>query len=66
MKLAASSGCGATDAGGVNGVYITGGLGTVIKNLRRITQATHNKEPRWRHREPKLTTGYKPKNYAFN
>jgi len=38
--------------------------GTVVKYLRNITQRTLNKEPRWRHSNDKLTTGYKPKNYA--
>ena len=42
------------------------GLGGVIKSLRRITQATHNKEPKWRHSGSNLTTGYKPRHYAFN
>jgi len=41
-------------------------FGTVVKQLRKITQHTLNKEPRWRHSDGKLTTGYKPKNYAHN
>jgi hydrogenase small subunit len=41
-------------------------FGTVVKQLRKITQHTLNKEPRWRHSEGRLTTGYKPKNYAHN
>ena len=45
---------------------ISKGLGGIIKSLRKITQATHNKEPKWRHSGSELTTGYKPKNYAFN
>jgi len=35
----------------------------VIRNLRRITNATCNKEPRWRHPGQMLTTGYQPTNY---
>ncbi|MCE0522598.1 MAG: hydrogenase expression protein HypE [Methylacidiphilales bacterium] len=42
------------------------GFGAVIKQLRNITQRTLNKEPRWRHANARLTTGYKPKNYANN
>ena len=43
---------------------VSKGLGSVVKGLRNITQHTLNKEPRWRHSNPKLTTGYKPRNYA--
>ena len=45
---------------------ISMGLGGIIKSLRKITQSTHNKEPKWRHPGTNLTTGYKPRNYAFN
>jgi len=41
------------------GVY-----GRAIRALRGITNATVNKEPKWRHRRPQLTTGYHPKNYG--
>jgi hydrogenase small subunit len=34
--------------------------GRLIRNLRRITQATLNREPRWRHPRPEITTGYHP------
>jgi hydrogenase small subunit len=34
--------------------------GTVVSTLRGFTNATVNKEPRWRHRRPELTTGYYP------
>lgn len=43
-----------------SGVY--GGL---VRSLRNITQKTLNREPKWRHNRPKLTTGYKPKHYAI-
>jgi hydrogenase small subunit len=33
--------------------------GVLIRNLRKITNDTLNKEPKWRHNKPKLTTGYK-------
>ena len=32
--------------------------GVVIRNLRKITNSTLNKEPKWRHNRPALTTGY--------
>ena len=35
--------------------------GAAIRKLRNITNATVNKEPKWRHNEPKLTTGYEPR-----
>ena len=38
--------------------------GKLIRGLRAITNATVNKEPKWRHREPVLTTGYDPKFYG--
>src|SRR5580700_2287935 len=34
--------------------------GGMIRALRSITNSTVNKEPKWRHRRPQLTTGYKP------
>jgi hydrogenase small subunit len=41
-----------------SGVY-----GRVIRNLRRLTNATANREPKWRHRGKELTTGYRPTTY---
>jgi hydrogenase small subunit len=38
--------------------------GKAVTALRRITQETLNKEPKWRHNRKELTTGYIPKNYA--
>ena len=38
--------------------------GRVIRKLRGFTQATANKEPKWRHKRPELTTGYEPKHYG--
>jgi hydrogenase small subunit len=34
--------------------------GKMISSLREITNHTANKEPRWRHRGTRLTTGYEP------
>ena len=38
-----------------SGIY-----GRIIRSLRRITNTTVNKEPKWRHRRRRLTTGYHP------
>ena len=32
--------------------------GVLIRNLRKLTNSTLNKEPKWRHNRPELTTGY--------
>jgi hydrogenase small subunit len=40
------------------GVY-----GKVIRTLRSFTNATVNKEPKWRHPRAELTTGYRPGSY---
>ncbi|HZZ71817.1 MAG TPA: hypothetical protein VFE24_06160 [Pirellulales bacterium] len=37
--------------------------GKVIKALRKITQGIANHEPKWRHKDGRLTTGYKPTTY---
>ena len=37
-------------------VSVYGGL---MRQLRSITNRTVNKEPKWRHRGPELTTGYR-------
>lgn len=34
--------------------------GTVVRRLRKVTNHTLNKEPHWRHKGRKLTTGYAP------
>ncbi len=38
--------------------------GRLIKSLRNFTNNSANKEPKWRHRQSKLTTGYKPTTYG--
>ncbi|GAC1365584.1 MAG: hypothetical protein NVSMB38_45960 [Ktedonobacteraceae bacterium] len=35
--------------------------GGAIRALRKITNHTVNKEPKWRHTGRKLTTGYQPR-----
>jgi hydrogenase small subunit len=37
--------------------------GRTIRSLRAFTNAMVNKEPDWRHKRPKLTTGYQAKTY---
>jgi hydrogenase small subunit len=44
---------GAVFSAGANQPY-----GVLIRNLRKITDATLNKEPKWRHNRQVLTTGY--------
>jgi hydrogenase small subunit len=38
--------------------------GGVIRTLRQITNSGINKEPKWRHKGKKLTTGYESTTYA--
>jgi hydrogenase small subunit len=38
---------------------LVGTYGHLIRWLRHFTNKTVNKEPKWRHRGPKLETGYK-------
>ena len=35
----------------------------MMVSLRHLTNDTLNKEPKWRHRRPQLTTGYQPSLY---
>jgi hydrogenase small subunit len=49
---------GARASTGASAVY-----GRVIRSLRSITNATVNKEPKWRRRGTELTTGYRPRTY---
>jgi hydrogenase small subunit len=34
--------------------------GALIRNLRKLTDHTLDKEPSWRHNRPQYTTGYDP------
>ncbi len=38
--------------------------GPLIRWLRGFTQRAANREPKWRHRRPELTTGYTPTTYS--
>jgi hydrogenase small subunit len=40
-----------------------GAYGRGIRALRSMTQATVNKEPKWRHARAELTTGYHARSY---
>ena len=35
--------------------------GPLIRRMRGITNKTMNKETKWRHNRPELTTGYTPR-----
>jgi hydrogenase small subunit len=50
--------------GGTLSSTLVMGYGRLIRSLRAITNAAVNKEPKWRHAKPVLTTGYKPKYYG--
>jgi hydrogenase small subunit len=43
---------------------LVGSYGRLIRSLRGITNKVVNKEPKWRHPEPVLTSGYEPKHYG--
>jgi hydrogenase small subunit len=47
--------------GGTLSSTLTKAYGTMIRRLRSITNETVNKEPKWRHNKPELTTGYDPR-----
>jgi hydrogenase small subunit len=42
---------------------LAGAYGSAIRSLRKVTNATVNKEPKWRQPGPQLTTGYRPSSY---
>jgi hydrogenase small subunit len=42
---------------------VASAYGRAVTALRSITQATVNKEPKWRHARAELTTGYHPRSY---
>ncbi|HET7623688.1 MAG TPA: hydrogenase expression protein HypE [Verrucomicrobiae bacterium] len=50
--------------GGTFSSTMISGYGRLIRSLRAITNKTINKEPKWRHAQPVLTTGYRPKHYG--
>jgi hydrogenase small subunit len=49
--------------GGLLSSTLIGTYGKIVRRLRGITNTTLNKEPRWRHARPELTTGYHPTSY---
>jgi hydrogenase small subunit len=49
--------------GGALSSTVVHAYGRVIRALRAITNTTLNKEPKWRHPGPELTTGYDPHAY---
>jgi hydrogenase small subunit len=47
--------------GGTISSTLTGMYGPVIRKLRGITNRTANREPKWHHNRPVLTSGYQPR-----
>lgn len=47
--------------GGKLSSAMTATYGSLIRRLRAITNWTDNKEPKWRHNRPELTSGYQPR-----
>jgi len=47
--------------GGTLSSAFSGTYGPMIRKLRGITNKTVNKETKWRHNRPELTTGYEPR-----
>ena len=45
---------------------LIGTYGRLIRSLRAVTNLAVNKEPKWRHPRPVLTTGYDAKYYGHN
>ena len=43
---------------------MVGFYGRLVRRLRGFTSVTADKEPKWRHPHPLLTTGYHPRTYA--
>jgi hydrogenase small subunit len=52
--------------GGILSSTLISLYGRTIRTLRGITNETINKETKWRHRGPELTTGYHPTTYGRN
>jgi hydrogenase small subunit len=50
--------------GGVLSSSMVSMYGKLIRKLRSFTNTTANKEPKWRQRGPRLTTGYLPNTYG--
>jgi len=47
--------------GGTVSAALTGIYGPVIRTLRGITNRTVDREPKWRHNDDRLTSGYQPR-----
>jgi hydrogenase small subunit len=47
--------------GGTLSTALVSVYGPLIRTLRGITNRTVNKEPKWHHNRPELTTGYDPR-----
>jgi hydrogenase small subunit len=47
--------------GAISAALMNIGYGQLIRKLRSITNRTVNKEPKWHHNRPELTSGYNPR-----
>ena len=47
--------------GAISAALMNIGYGRLIRKLRSITNRTVNKEPKWHHNRPELTSGYNPR-----
>ena len=45
----------------LSGAFIKSTYGPFIRRMRSITNSGANREPKWRHNRPELTTGYDPR-----
>jgi hydrogenase small subunit len=50
--------------GGILSSSLISMYGKIIRRLRGLTNTAVNKEPKWRHTGPALTTGYHPTSYG--
>ena len=47
--------------GGSVSAALVRAYGPLVRTLRGITNRTVNREPKWHHNRPELTTGYQPR-----
>ncbi len=59
-QRSSSGPCRANPPGPRTSSFLIKPYGVLIRNLRKITNHTLNKEPKWRNKEPSYTTGYDP------
>jgi hydrogenase small subunit len=50
-----------TPPGGTVSSALIKNYGSLVRSMRAITNRSANKEPKWRHNKPELTSGYQPR-----